>query len=470
VNGSGNPNGELGPRAAALAALARSELGRLSGPAHERGLAAVRARLVLRRRWAWSFGLAGLAAAATAALLLVPRAARQSPPPVPVAATEPEGPPLALHVEGAALAPDGAIQAAPGRKPALRFGDGTVIAFEPGSKGRLASVDGRGAHVAIADGSALVDVVPRPRARWTVDAGPFTIHVHGTVFTAAWNAAEGRLDVRLDRGSISVDGPLSTGAISMHTGQRLTVAMRQSRVLLRPIADDEAPATAAAPVSRTASALAPARAPARAQLATRAPVLASRSPAPPVAPTAPPPALAPTPAPRPADRPVDRSVERPLRAARSWTAALAAGDFATIVEEAEHDLRRVLESASSEDLAAVADAARYQRRDDLARRALEAQRERFRGSPRATDAAFFLGRLDENGGAGLVRALRWYDRYLSESPNGSYAAEALGRRMVALRELYGTAAARPVAEVYVRRFPRGSYAGAAQVLLGSSTQ
>ncbi len=454
MNRSDIPDGQLGPRAAALAALARNELGRLSPASHERGLGAVRARLVLRRRWGWSFGLAGLAAAATAAVLLLPRAVHQPPaavaPAAPVAAAEPEGPPLALHVEGAALAADGAIQASPGKKPALRFGDGTVIAFAPGSKGRLASVDGRGAHVAIADGSALVDVVPRPRARWTVDAGPFTIHVHGTVFTAAWNAAAGRLDVRLDRGSISVDGPLSTGAISMHTGQRLTVAVRESRVLLRPITDDDAPAPTRAPVSAAAPPEAPVPAPAPSAAPARTPVAARlqvRTPAP-------------TPSPQPA--------EHPLRPARSWTSALAAGDFATIVEEAERDLGRVLGSASSEDLAAVADAARYQRRDDLARRALEAQRERFHGSPRAVDAAFFLGRLDENGGGGLIRALRWYDRYLAEAPNGSYAAEALGRRMVALRELYGTNAARPVAEVYVRRFPRGSYAGAAQVLLGNS--
>ncbi|HXJ23594.1 MAG TPA: FecR domain-containing protein [Polyangia bacterium] len=467
--GTGAPDGELGQRAAALAALARRELGTLSPPAHERGLAAVRARMLLRRRWAWSFGFAGLtAAAATAAALLLVRS-NAAPPVAAAPPAEPEGPPLALHVDGAALAADGAIQAAPGGKPALRFGDGTVIAFEPGSKGRLASVDGRGAHVAIADGSAAVDVVPRPRARWTVDAGPFTIHVHGTVFTAAWNAADGRLDVRLVRGAISVDGPLATGAISMHGGQRLTVALHESRVLLRPIGDDEAPAARSADVAPvvpvTAArhvASAPAARHAISMSATRHPVPAPAT-APMVATRAP--AEAPAeemPPPPPAARPAERT----SRPARSWTVALAAGDFAAIIDEAEQDLPRVLHSASSEDLAAVADAARYQRRDELARRALEAQRQRFHGSPRAADAAFFLGRLDENADGGLVRALHWYDRYLDEAPTGSYAAEALGRRMVALRELYGAGVARPVAEAYVRRFPRGSYAGAAHVLLG----
>ena len=88
----------------------------------------------------------------------------------------------------------------------------------------------------------------------------------------------------------------------------------------------------------------------------------------------------------------------------------------------------------------------------------------FAGSPRAADAAFFLGRLDENGGRGPGAALAWYERYLDEAPSGSYVAEALGRKMMAVEELHGAAAARNVAEQYLRRFPRGSYAGAARAL------
>jgi len=440
-------DGELGPRAAALAALARRELGHLPPAAQERGLHAVRARVALRRRrWTWSLAVGSLAAGAAMALL-APRLLHR-----PGSLDgEHEGPPLALQVEGASLASDGAIQAPADTAPALRFGDGTVIALHPGTKGRLASVDGRGAHVAIADGTAAVSVVPRPHARWQIDAGPFSIHVHGTVFTAAWNAAEGRLDVKLQRGSVSVDGPLATGAISMRTGQRLTVSLRESRVLLRPMDEDDVPVPAATATTEPTEA---SRTTARARTAPTAAAPAARA------------AEHAARELREAREPRDLRDARDVRPHASWPAALAAGDFAGIVGEATRDLSHVLRTASSDDLAALADAARYQRRDDLARRALEAQRQRFHGSPRAADAAFFLGRLDENGGAGLIRALHWYDRYLEEAPSGPYAAEALGRRMVALRELYGVTAARPVAESYVHRFPRGSYAGAAQALLG----
>jgi hypothetical protein len=435
VTGDERDGTDLGPRAAALAALARRSLGQLTPSEHLRGRESLRARLALRRRIVWSLSLAGAGVAAFAAVVLIPRVLHRSE----------NGPPLGYRLEGGALAADGRIEARADVEPALRFADGTVIALARGTKGRLAEVDGRGAHVAIADGTASVNVVPKPHARWRVDAGPFVINVHGTVFSAAWNEATGRLDVRLERGSVSVEGPVTGGPIAMRAGQRLTVAMRQSRVLLRGIDDHEGDlaetdTTVAAPVAEVAP----------------PPVLATATATPLLAP-APPAAVAPAPAPI-------RVATRQARATRSWPSALASGDFATIIAEAEHDLPRALEASSSDDLAALADAARYRRQDDLARRALDAQRRRFQGSPRAADAAFFLGRLDEKDGAGLVHALRWYDRYLNEAPRGSYVAEALGRKMVAVRDLYGVAQARTVAEEYVRRFPRGSYAGAAQAL------
>jgi ferric-dicitrate binding protein FerR (iron transport regulator) len=438
VTGDDRDEAELGPRAAALAALARRRLGHLTPAEQLRGREILRARLARRRRIVWSLTVAGAGAAAFAAVLLVPRVLHRSE----------SGPPLAYRLEGGTVAADGRIEARADVEPALRFADGTVIALARGTKGRLADVDGRGAHVTIADGTASVNVVPKPHARWRVDAGPFVINVHGTVFSAAWNEATGRLDVRLERGSVSVEGPVTGGPIAMRAGQRLTVAMHQSRVLLRGIDDHEGDlaetdTTTAAPVAEVAPP--PVLATAAAGAAT--PLLAP----------APPTAVAPPPAPI-------RTAMRQAHATRGWPSALAAGDFATIIAEAERDLPRVLEASSSDDLAALADAARYRRQDDLARRALDAQRRRFQGSPRAADAAFFLGRLDEKEGAGLVHALRWYDRYLNEAPSGSYVAEALGRKMVAVRALYGVAQARTVAEEYVRRFPHGSYAGAAQAL------
>jgi TolA-binding protein len=412
----------LDPRVAELLKLAGETLGEMTPGQAARGKQELRAHLrgAERRRRQTRWLAATAVGAAAAAVLLVPRVLHRAP----LA-------PLAYELKDGSFGEGGVIRAGADDSPALRFIDGTRIELAPGTSGRLAEVDDRGAHVAIARGSALVNVVPKPRARWVIDAGPFRIAVHGTVFTAAWDDVQGRLDVRLERGLVSVTGPVADGPIPVRSGQHLTVTLGQKRVLLRNMneLDDREdrdltpPAPAAAPL-----AVAPATAPAQ-----------------------------PTVTARPSHVRV--------AVAKSWAAELAAGDFDAILEDAARDLTRALASRGTDELAALADAARYRRRDDVARRALQAQRRRFPGSARAADAAFFLGRLSESGG-GAAGALDWYDRYLAEAPEGPYAGDALGRKMVAVRDLRGEAAARAVADEYLRRFPHGSYAGAANALRG----
>ena len=417
---------DLSPRTAELTRLARRNLGNMSEAEHERGLAAVRGhgerRRTERRRRFLAVGGA-TAAMGVAAFLLAPRVLER------LRLHEGEGPPpLALQVESGAIDAAGAIVARDDGEPSLHFGDGTVIELARETRGRLTGVDGHGAHVKIERGSAHVSVVPKPQARWIVEAGPYTITVHGTVFTASWDESQQRLDVNMEHGLVSVAGPVTNGPIAVRAGQALTVRLKRSQVVLRDLdQEDEADLDAVTEFGPPAEAAPPAP---RAHVATVQPKVAHAA----------------------------RN--------RSWTAALSAGDFDTILEEAERDIGHVLATRGTEDLAALADAARYRRHDDVARRALLAQRRRFAGSPRAADAAFFLGRLDENGGRGAGPALAWYERYLDEAPRGSYVAEALGRKMIAVQEIHGAAAARNVAEQYLRRYPRGGYAGAARALLG----
>jgi hypothetical protein len=427
----------LSREAAELAQLARKTLGHMSDAQHARGLEAVRGHAHRRRlegrRRLLAFGGA-TAAIGIAAYVFAPQVLQRIQ----------AGPPLALQVESGVIDAAGAIVARHGHEgdgpPALRFGDGTVIKLGAETRGRLGKVDGHGAQVAIEHGSAHVSVVPKPRARWLINAGPYVITVHGTVFSASWDESRQRLDVKMEHGLVSVAGPMTNGPIAVRAGQALTVKLRRSQVLLRdldPQADDvTADIDADAPLSNNAADVV-------------APTLGG---------VAPPPA-----------RTRVASVQKNARPQRlkSWTAALSAGDFDAILDDAERDIGHTLATRGTEDLAALADAARYRRHDDVARRALLAQRRRFAGSPRAADAAFFLGRLDENGGRGHGPALAWYERYLDEAPRGSYLAEALGRKMIAVEELHGPAAARNVAEQYIRRFPRGSYAGAARALLGA---
>jgi len=154
---------------------------------------------------------------------------------------------------------------------------------------------------------------------------------------------------------------------------------------------------------------------------------------------------------------------------RGGAADLATGHWDRILAEVDRDgVKATLENAGSEDLFALADAARYRRRGDLSRAALLAERRRFPHTPRALDALFLLGRAEELRQHGTEdEAIAWYDDYLVHAPGGPYAAEALGRKMILTNETGGPDRARPIARDYLRRFPTGAYAGAARALAGA---
>jgi hypothetical protein len=148
----------------------------------------------------------------------------------------------------------------------------------------------------------------------------------------------------------------------------------------------------------------------------------------------------------------------------SWSADLASGHFAAIVEDATRPgLEATLAERGSEDLAALADAARYLGHAALARRTMLSLRARFPHTTRAEDSAFLLGRLDES--SQPRSAIAWYDRYLEEAPGGVYASEALGRKMTATKALDGIGRALPIAEQYLKRYPSGAYGALAQAIV-----
>jgi hypothetical protein len=143
-----------------------------------------------------------------------------------------------------------------------------------------------------------------------------------------------------------------------------------------------------------------------------------------------------------------------------WAKKVAQGDFASVLAEARAlGHARVLNAAGVTDLGALADAARYARQDALGQKTLLALRERFPDSELARDSAFLLGRLSRE-----QRALTWYERYLSEEPNGVYVSQALGRSMMLCFELGESARAKALAERYLTRFPSGPYAASAHKL------
>jgi TolA-binding protein len=409
--------------------LAREELGEMSARRRAEGFVKLSARRSPQKRRV-RIALYLAAALGVAGMLLVGR--RWLPGHGPA--------PLSYAVDAGRIDESGTVQASGDREPTLRFSDGTEVLFLSGARGRVRSVDEHGARIAL-DGKAKVDVVHWRDARWLFDAGPYMITVKGTSFTAEWRDADQRLEVVLKNGSVAVSGPLSDEAITLRAGQRLIISAREKEVVIR---DIDATETSAVPSAAARAWEDDESAPpvtSQGPVAERAP---RRSAAPPVS--------------------TGTTTGTLASPHRSWAAELAAGHFATILNDAEQrGLETSLAEVSSDDLAALADAARYSRREDVARRALAAQRRRFPASARANDAAFLLGRLEETAQHPEL-ALGWYDRCLTEVPRGTYTSEALGRKMTVVQRLYGAARARPVAEEYLRRFGDGTYAAAARAL------
>jgi hypothetical protein len=261
------------------------------------------------------------------------------------------------------------------------------------------------------------------------------VHVTGTAFGLSWDPELDRFDLRLEHGSVTVSSPVVNDPIPVRAGQWLTIRPRSNEVFIRDLsASDEPEHDSGSPPSERDAELQP-------------------SPAPSF------PAHAPAPA-RVAPEP-----KPPTAAEHHWAQDLLHGKADQVVDDAlRRGLDGCLADSSGSELAALADAARYTRRNDVARRVLLAERRRFAGSRTAADAALFLGRLAEAEHSD-GQALTWFDTYLAEAPAGPHASEALGRKLAIVRHSGGASAARTIAEEYLTKYPDGTYSSAARAIL-----
>lgn len=321
-----------------------------------------------------------------------------------------------------------------GADTTVRFSDGSELMLERGAETHIRALDAHGGNVVLDEGTANVAIAKRPSATWTLSAGPYLVRVTGTRFSLRWSQRDRDFQIAMQSGSVVVSGPLLPDGMALAAGQRLRTSAAGEELTL-----DQASTLAADGVAPRAivggGGIAAASSAASLPHAEAAPALA-----PPSTPSA--------------------SSTQPSMAVLDWQKRAAAGEFAAVIAAAEaRGLEATLASASLEDLAALADSARYARRTSLAQRVLLAERKRFPTSRAARDAAFFLARLAEDEGSG---ALEWYERYLGESPRGTYAPQALGRKMLLVHAQQGSSAARPLAAEYLERYPNGPYAASAR--------
>lgn len=299
--------------------------------------------------------------------------------------------------------------APPSARPVV-LADGTVIEAGPASDVRI-ETNGDVASVMVAQGH--VDVRAPKTAATTVKLGRWTVHVTSSAhFAADTSQNDGTLVVL--EGSVELrDGEVTK---SLNAGARFDLF-------------------AVDPVKRTPPP------------AARVEVVAEPKPKPVVTvkPRPPPPSLSAT--------------AVPAVAPAQWSEWVAEGRASAVLDEALPRLDDVLREQNAPVLLALADAARFQHRDDVAEQTCETILRRFPKTAQAATARFTQGRLAEQRGA-LTQALAHYEAYDVEAPEGALAAEALARR-VQLESTRGDGVrACALAKTYVARFPAGPLAEA----------
>jgi hypothetical protein len=358
--------------------------------------------------------------------------------------------PSALRYEVIGAQKDGAYVSAPNDAAAsVHFTDDTVVEVAAASQLRVEDTSRRGARVLLERGLAKVHVVHRERTHWTFEAGPFEVLVTGTRFDLSWDPAAEVMVLKLHEGSVEIQTPFGATPVALHAGQDFRADLHERSMTTTDGGVIAGEHSSAAPSGASASAVA---APG-ASVASVASVVSEAAAGGTSA------GLLSLPA---------SSANSPTTAStRPWPKLVAAGQFTALLAQAnERGTSNCLRACSASDLSALADAARYTGRTDLADQSLRALRGRFAREPEGRSAAFLLGRLREGQGA-ASDARTWYERYSNEAPGGPYAAEALAGKMRTTLTLEGRAAAEPIAQDYLRRYPTGVQAGTAHGIVGS---
>lgn len=317
------------------------------------------------------------------------------------------------------------------RQPlALRFSEGSVVELEPGARARVARTTTHGATVLIETGGAQVSVVHRPATDWTILAGPYTVHVTGTAFNLDFESASQRFELKMQSGVVSVEGPGLSHAVEVRGDQKFVHYVGDPNFERKDVADN---ADTRELTSDTSSA------DVGAATETSGLHRATVSTA-------------------------DSASARDPQARTGWAADVARGEYAAVLRKAkEKGWAQVLEGANTQDLMAVANAARFLGRTDSSREALEALRRRFKGTFAAQSATYLLGRIAEPYSS--KEAIGFYLQYEREAPNGALVAEAVGRRLLLLQATGDRSGTERLARDYVTRFPDGPYAGVARKIV-----
>ncbi len=323
----------------------------------------------------------------------------------------------------------------------VAFSDGSQMTLQAGGRARLQELGEHRVELSLERGVAHFDVVHAEATDWRIHAGPFEVHVTGTVFDANWQPDTEVFTLEMAEGQVFVSGPHLGEGRHVEDAEALQVWLTEGR-----------------------SALTVGGVPAPEQAVVRVPD-------PELVPTEPPVAkparrdAAPTSA-RVRVTVVEDEGAADEAAPVAWQTLVQQGAYAEAVALVEqHGVDQALAEGSAADLVALGDAARLSKQYRLSEAAYTAVRDRYPGGVAAANGAFSLGRMAFDQRGQMDQAVRWLRVYVAEQPDGVLLREALGRLMEAESKRGERGAARDVAADYLARFPDGPHAQFARGLV-----
>jgi len=349
---------------------------------------------------------------------------------------------------------------------AIAFSDGTIVDIDPHSTVRVEHSGLRGADLVQEQGRATYAVVHRPVTSWSVAAGPYRVRVTGTRFAVGWSPESGEMVTELYEGNVIIEGPHAEQGVALRAGQRLRVVVGQD-VLVESIPrsdtkiekqepakvdeNRETPRIESEPEPTPSGTV---DSPPNVELESVRPISSAKR-------------ASGNDAQREASKEPTHVEDKPMPAPASLSVRLARGEARDIADEVEKEGAEAFAArVSATDLVLIADAARYAQRPALANSLLLLLRQRYPGTREAALAAFHLGRGADS--ANPTQAMTWYDTYLSETSGaGPFAVEARGLKMAAMRRTSGDAAAKPLAEAYLKLHPKGAHAQLARNIVAT---
>lgn len=304
----------------------------------------------------------------------------------------------------------------------VQFRDGSKIMLSPDTRLHVSRATRSNVSLTLDAGTVDVDIRQKGATTWKLHAGPYTVTVHGTVFSVSWNPALQTLDVAVDRGLVGVKGPDLTSAGKMlSASQSLHVGEPDTTLAL----EEQPPATGEPVVEQ----------PLEEKIDQDAGVTGENEPKPSVP---------------------------------AWKKLSRQGNHKEAIALVEADFDQLVKTLNQSDLWDLATSARLARKGSLALLALQSFRTRFSGSANAATALFLLGRVEMDLNKKPAKAAQWFQKYLKDHPDGALAEDALGRLITAHRKAGNDAAARKAASTYLQKYPAGTYRDLARALLSNS--